>query len=839
MRLVIQSRSFNHLTCAVYVRHHGAQRIYPIAVATPRFAQLFTTRSSLAAQSSNNNKTPILKTGEDASDSVSKPSDLDTAREGKPTNSDTVTPSKPTRWKWNTITAPNLKPNRDSASDFVTEPSHLNAARDPLSGPTVSDTVTPSKSTGWKWNTTTAPNLKPSIPASVPVEELHSEPVSDIMSDNEEGSRAIASDHGSPSRDTGAQRRATVRREFYKILETAQPDQVMAALLNYDCEELVATMPQSSFIEALYLLSPAYFIEPFREIHRPLHPYSAQLKRLKSLRTIFDDFVRNLAAIVRIRRSGGQVLGLAEYTHLLDCARSMGDAPMADHIWEAMRRDEIEPDIQCYNHYMEAKVWDSAYTGREKYRLRMTPYGYRQRKYAYIGWKGYGTAGRSVRTEVVAIFDEMLALGHEGDEASIVNLLMATGRVGDNEGMNRILSTVWNLDVHALKTGDHVPVVKYDRSSPFYPSARLLRAVAHSYSAANDLEGAIRIIEHIANVYDIEVPDSIWAELFEWAFVLSRTKYGRDAQRKSKGLVSTKLMRNIFDTMTREPYNVQPTAEMHAKLAKNAWRPRNLKTFLYHMREAYKILYATRNKRIAAREMVESYLRYPRSGNGEIDSEILRSRGFADAIHTYDILRALVLQQTRVIERLARLLINRNKWFGANYYQWECQVLPRLMEEWRDFIPGRTLYTTTFGDVKFHGTTYASSPRYPEHPYVPIRRPSFGESFKLQKYDMEYEDDFIWAAYKAKMAPSDLQIPLIRCLLEPTVIDYDPEWDNESEEKSVDDMPPIVEEVYQDLAGRFAQQSVDDSTRDLFWQDEASESDELKRSALRKAFRPL
>ncbi|RDW63024.1 uncharacterized protein DSM5745_10135 [Aspergillus mulundensis] len=775
MRLVIRRRSFNRLSCAVYVSHHGVYKLHPIAVSTPQFTRLFTTRSSLAAWAWNDKSAPRFKASEEASDSVSQPSSLDTGE----------------------------------SSD--------------------SDTVTSRNSVGWKWNTTTAPTLKPSKPVSIPAEEL---------SDNGKDSQSNATDHRSLSRDTRAQRAATVREEFYKILETAQPDQVMAALLNYDCEELVATMPQSSFIEALHLLSPAYFVEPFKEIHRPLHPYTEQLKRLKSLQTTFDDFVRNLAAIIRIRRSGDQVLGLAEYTHLLDCARSMGDAPMADHIWEAMKRDEIEPDIPCYNHYMEAKVWDSAYTGIEKYRLRITPHAYKQRKFGHFGWTGYGTAKRSVRTEVVAIFDEMLELGHEGDETSIVNLLMANGRVGDNEGMNRILHTVWNIDVHALQRGDHIPIIKYEQSSPFYPSARLLRAVAHSYSAANDIECAIRIIEHVASAYDVEVPDSIWAELFEWAFVLSRTKYGPNIGAKSKGLVSTNLMRNIFDTMTKEPYNVEPTAEMHAKLAKTEWRFRNLKPFLYHMREAYKILSDTRSKRIAAREMIESYLRYPRSGNGEIDPEILRSRGFADAIHTYDILRALVLQQTRTIERLAKLFTNQARWFGANHDVWERKVLPRLIEEWRDFIPGRTLYVTTFGVVEFRGATYATSPRYPQHPRIPVRRPSFGEDFKLLERDKEYEDDYIWAAYKARMAACDLRSPLIRRLLEPAVLDYNPEWDNEEQEKSVDEMPPIVGEVYQDVAGRFNQQSADHGPRG-FWVDEAAESAELKRSALRKAFVPL
>ncbi|KAL4973148.1 mitochondrial ATPase expression-domain-containing protein [Aspergillus desertorum] len=712
----------------------------------------------------------------------------------------------------------------------------------------------------WKWNNKTPLRSKASKtksePASehtnelisglviAPTDERTIESVSDTMTNTvSELRKAAAVDAESSKLDTVRGRKSkdpdTVRKEFYAILETAQPDQVMAALLNYDCEELVATMPQSSFSEALHLLSPAHFVEPFKDIYRPLHPYTVQIKRFKAQQTLFDDFVRNLSAIVRIRRSGGQALGLAEYTHLLDCARSLGDALMADHIWNSMRIDNIAPDLQCYNHYMEAKVWNLAYTGKEKYRLRITPFAYRRRRFGDLGWEGYGTAGRSVRAEVQEIFDEMTASGIEGDESSIVNLLMATARVGDNEAMEGILNTIWNIDVNALRRGQHVDVAKYDRSSPFYPSARLLRAVSHSFSAANDIESAIRIIELVSRSYDVEVPDSIWAELFEWAFVLSRRKYGPHAERKSKGLINTSLLENLFEIMTKEPYNVEPSAEMHSKLAKTAWVSRRLSHFLYHMRAAYNILDETRRKRTAAREIVESYLRYPRSDEGEMDPQILRSRGFADAVHTYDVLRLLVMQQTRIIERLAKLLIHRGDWLGRSFDVWERQFLPQFMEEWRDFIPARVRYTTSTGVVQFRGVSYYGSARYPTHARIPIRRPSFTDRFRLVIGHQEYDDDFIWAAYKRKMSHGDLHTPLLRRLFEPTVFDYDSyNPDDENQDQALEPQLPASAEAYGDAVGHFSPRP-SEPTRPRFWVEEAYESAQLKRLALMKAFGSL
>ncbi|KAL4821243.1 mitochondrial ATPase expression-domain-containing protein [Aspergillus spinulosporus] len=791
MRLVLQSRSFNSLSSAGSLSRHGIQKL-PLGAASTQFARLFTTRGSLAAWNPNTKTAPRSKASKPNSDSTSEPSNSESAAPGAATN-------------WNKSKFKASKRQSASVGEHTNEPSR--------------EIV------------------------SAPRNEMTSEPARDIMTDTASGNagdqEAAVFDARFSDLDTFRGRKPrdadTVRKEFYAILETAQPDQVMAALLNYDCEELVATMPQSSFIEALHLLSPAHFVEPFKEIYRPLHPYTVQIKRFKAQHTLFDDFVRNLSAIVRIRRSGGQALGLAEYSHLLDCARSLGDALMADHIWNSMRMDNIAPNLECYNHYMEAKVWNSAYTGKEKYRLRITPFAYRRRKFGDLGWEGYGTAGRSVRTEVQEIFDEMTASGIEGDEASIVNLFMAAARVGDNETMECILQTIWNIDVDALRKGQHVEVAEYDRSSPYYPSARLLRAVAHSFSAANDIESAVRIIELVSRSYDVEVPESIWAELFEWAFVLSRRKYGPDAERKSKGLINTSLLENLFETMTKEPYNIEPSAEMHSKLAKTAWVFHRLNDFLYHMRAAYNVLDETRRKRIAAREIVESYLRCPRSADGEMNPQILWSRGFADAVHTYEVLRLLVMQQTRIIERLANLLIHRGDWLGRSFDVWERQFLPQLMEEWRDFIPARVRYATSTGIVQFHGVSYYGSARYSTHARIPVRRPSFNDRFRLVISHQEYDDDFIWTTYKQDMSPGDLHNPLLRRLFEPTIFDYDSHnLDDEVQDQVSELQLPADAEVY----GHFSTKSAE-ASRPRFWVEEAYESAQLKRSALMKAFGSL
>ncbi|KAF4238846.1 hypothetical protein CNMCM6805_006222 [Aspergillus fumigatiaffinis] len=550
--------------------------------------------------------------------------------------------------------------------------------------------------------------------------------------------------------------------EFFSIVRDGQPDLVMNALLDPKFEVVVGSLPASTFVEAFRLLSPAYFTDPFRAIYRALHPAAVALKGYPQLDRIFDKFACNLASIVSIRRSAGHRLGLAEYTHLLDCARSTGDALMADHVWHAMHQDDVIPDVHCYNYYMEAKVWDGAYTGREKYHLRVTPFAYRKRRFdePNSGWRGYGTARRSVRKEVMRILTEMTEEGTSGDEGTYVNVIMASSRVGYTETMKHVLKTVWNVDIDALAAPEDSSSIprpkKYDRSSPLYPSSRLLFAVAHGFGTNNDIPGAMRAVSFISTSYDIPVPEEVWQELLERSFVLSRPRFGKDARRNTKGKVPYEFLTALGQAMKSEPFYVQPTMEMYQLLAKTAWDQAKLPDFKQYMESAYAILEETRRKRRAARAIIENYLGPPQweataSDPSEpppwADPNLLQSRAFADAVHTYDVLRMHTVQQTTIMERLAKLLLIHPRWVGRDNPVWERQLLPRVIEEWQDFLPESVEIQIRSGDVYVHGETYWRDRLLNTHRRIPVRRPTVDNGLVLHEDARELDDDFFWACY--------------------------------------------------------------------------------------------
>ncbi|KAH1848999.1 hypothetical protein ACP6JD_004943 [Aspergillus fumigatus] len=563
--------------------------------------------------------------------------------------------------------------------------------------------------------------------------------------------------------------------KFFSIVREGQPDLVMRALLDPKFENLVGSLPESTFVEAFRSLSPAYFIDPFRAIYRPLHPSTVAVKGYPQLDKIFDRFASNLASIVSIRRSAGHRLGLAEYTHLLDCARSTGDALMADHIWHAMRQDDVIPDVQCYNYYMEAKVWDGAYTGREKYRLRVTPFAYRKRSFGKrnLGWKGYGTAGCSVRKEIMQILAEMTEEGTAGDEGTYVNVILASSRVGYISTMKHVLKTVWNIDIDALAplgVSLNLPRVKeYDRSSPLYPTSRLLFAVAHAFGINNDIPAAMRVVSFISSSYDIPVPREVWQEILERSFVLSRPRFGKDAERNQKGKVPYEFLTALGQAMKSEPFHIQPTMEMYQLLAKTVWNQARLADFRQYMESAYAILEETRRKRRTARAIIENYLGPPQSkatasdaGEPCVHPKLLWSRAFTEAVHTYDVLRMLTAQQTAIMERLAKLLLIHPRWVGRDNPVWERQLLPRVIEEWQDFLPESISFQIRSGDVYVHGETYWRDRLLNTHGRIPVRRPTVDNGLVLDEDARELDDDFFWACYPAEL--QKMNIPAVKRL---------------------------------------------------------------------------
>jgi len=511
--------------------------------------------------------------------------------------------------------------------------------------------------------------------------------------------------------------------KFFQVLQDGQPDQVMIAMTDPRSAGLVASLPQTVFLEALHRLSPIHFVEPFRNLHHPLHSWSTLLNGLKRVEEIFDDFVKNLLTITRYRTSAGHSLDLAEFTHLLDCARSMGNGPLAHDIWNSMNDSGVIPDGQCYNHYMEALVWDHCYTGEEAYRLRILPRHYYKRRQEdrNIGWQGYGTAKQSVRKMVLKLFNEMLDNGHPADERSYINVMLASARVGHGPGIRHVLKNVYNVDVDALKqepdNSKIPPPTPHEPWSALHPTENLLFAIAHAFGTNNDIPGAVRTIEFISASYNIPIPPRVWYEIFERAYVLCRfntTGTTHAEQANIIGSVSMQLVQSIFETMTSEPFNVQPTVQMRRSMINISIDMGSLEDCKSYLTAAYDLLSQTRQKQERARAVVLRCLRpildtteEQKKQGQKPDPSLFQSPILAEAIQAYDILRLEVYQQVYLLGRILFVTVRVPHWKDTSDKSWFYQERPKMLEEWRDFLPARKriFYDENTGIMDMQGRT--------------------------------------------------------------------------------------------------------------------------------------
>lgn len=569
------------------------------------------------------------------------------------------------------------------------------------------------------------------------------------------------------------------REGFFQALADGQPDRVMAMLTDPRSMSYVGSLPQTVFIEALHRLSPAHFVEPIRDLHQHLHSWSSFLNGVKRVEEVFDDFVNNLFTVVRHRTSGGYRLELAEYTHLLDCARAMGNGPLADDIWESMKRDHVEPDASCYTHWMGAKVWDKCFTDKENYRLRMLPRAYKKRRMdrPSIGWQGYQTGKHSVRRRILEKFREMTAAGHTPDEKTYINVFLASARTGHRPGMQHVLQTVWNIDVTALKeTPDHStlpPPTPYEPWSALHPTGDLIFAVAHGLAVNNDIPSAVQTAQFISASYNVPIPKKVWGELLERAYVLSRDRKSlpENDLANTLGKVPVDLVHSIYQAMTTHPLNVEPDMPILRRMIKIATQEGSLHDCRVHLTKAYNLLSTTRRKEQDARAIILDFLkparnlgRIPIKGKKEarqrearsVAKEVKRyceSPVLASAITAYNHLRIEVYQQSYILKRAAWQVLHTNDWHDISEEVWYRQERPKFQEEWCDFLP-QIMGLNYDQDVEredstviFRGKTSFTDQHWCDGPNIPVRRHTSQKLFSPMEAPYE-RDDRRWKQFR-------------------------------------------------------------------------------------------
>jgi hypothetical protein len=514
---------------------------------------------------------------------------------------------------------------------------------------------------------------------------------------------------------------------LYSALETGDPHTVLHALLSHaklngfgNTIGLLVSIPPATFSEILRCIDPKHFVGRYEQLHREISPTMA--KRL-GLSGVFDldgyykfcsVFLADVQTILEARHRQNPVT-LSDYKYLLRCARATGNASQAEYIWASLKGKTKNhklspnppvPDAECYNLYLSIKCWHDSMNPLLRFRLRVIPDNFGPRSWSLPPYSLKGHTVRrssSLRSQVSALFREMVGVRVTGNEETFCLMAVALAREGDMPGVASILQRVWDIDVQRLMTSNDSetpPARVYRPDSPFYPSSMLLDTIAHAYGINNQIPTALRLIDYVSGQYSIPIPTNVWNELLQWTFVLSiepkdmkRQGEVRDTG-KEIGLLPPEAVTNLWKAMVSEPYNVKPTMEMYNRLIINLWRRQRYGEMQVRMEEARSLL------KQALRQLSRKQVIFNATTLQRSPAHLTEQR-----------MRDLIFAQLRVrrnrmyVERWVRLLIthpSRNMKYDDKF---SSQNIPNIIKNWSLFVPFKIRYSIRSGLVTFRSGT--------------------------------------------------------------------------------------------------------------------------------------
>ena len=338
-------------------------------------------------------------------------------------------------------------------------------------------------------------------------------------------------------------------------------------------QSFIATVPSTTFIEILRRLDPYDDFLPFRHgyaerIPKHYHMLKGQTQNameiLSHRRTMYQDICYN-----RFRH--GRELDVKENAQLLKCARGTWDGRFASKVMMEMISKKRQPDLDCYNYYFEAKCWSDAWHPNERQSLRVFPYAIARRqrmaKHELSGGMTihpHTVGQKGLKSEVTKVFTHMIEGGIMADGKAFGHLITALAREGDMQGVKAIMKKVWDVDVDSMNTRKNGKSTAVPRSSPLYPDQDLLFVLAHAFGSNNDVSTALRVVDQFSRIFSISIPTNVWAELLEWSFTLSTRRYKRRKEDGAQlGQLDIQTPENLWNVLTSEPYNCEPTLPMY------------------------------------------------------------------------------------------------------------------------------------------------------------------------------------------------------------------------------------------------------------------------------------
>ncbi|MCJ1332403.1 hypothetical protein MMC10_009095 [Thelotrema lepadinum] len=489
-----------------------------------------------------------------------------------------------------------------------------------------------------------------------------------------------------------------LRRETSHALQDGDLDTMLRKFLQLSQRtSALEALPSTFLTEIIRNLKPQHFVDPFKLAYEWVHPtFIYRLNQpLRQLRDIFRDYIQALRAITTRLRRAGKRLGIREYTTLLDAARATGDAKLALHLFTTMRKDAIQPDTACYNHFFEALSWDTGYDpseplpngGMHKHRISATNL-HRRKLRGTNPWyaERLSIDPQVLRNLVVKEYENMYKEGTNANVTTYCFFMQAMSRARDLKSVKSILEKVWEIDVERIVSSDDQASIfesELEQDAPIYPNQELLFTIAHIFGSHNDIPTALRVVDHVARKYDLLIDPDTFFQLAQWTWIGSR-KQGATRQAREPDI--TLLPRHAFEklwrTMVSEPYNVKPNELLYHMRIRNFWDSRR------------------RSKMIGAMEEVHGLMEMGKGSKITLQDIPIHDQSRAAS----DLKQIILLRNYNLFERWAKLVLG-GKGFGFGWTAWKTRGVPKFVKSWSKYIDrgGQGVaYSIPTGRVQFH-----------------------------------------------------------------------------------------------------------------------------------------
>ncbi|KAL7270056.1 hypothetical protein RUND412_007253 [Rhizina undulata] len=297
-------------------------------------------------------------------------------------------------------------------------------------------------------------------------------------------------------------------------------------------------LSRAHFSALLQSLRPDKFVS-FEQRHRLSHDGTPFLVPAK---TLFDDFLEKIRAVLRSMSEVGYSLGLREFSHLLECARATRNKDLADKIWRLLEgRKNISPDTWCYNCYM------AAVCGTEETERSLVV---DEETIARRVKRGINRG--DMRMKAFQIYKNMVSRGVPPNVTTINLMMLAMARLGDTDGVRGVIKNVWQVNADNLSS-EASKAPSLDKDSLLYPDMHTITTIAAAFGMNLEVELAIRLVDHMARKFKIPIEITAWISLLNWAYVISRPE---------KKQLPSDVIQKLWKIMTSSPYNVTPTLQM-------------------------------------------------------------------------------------------------------------------------------------------------------------------------------------------------------------------------------------------------------------------------------------